>query len=224
MADFNIRSDSVDVEQIMKQIRARIPRSAAWTTPRTRSGSSQRCGSRSSSIPRTCAPICSSSSGAAVRRFQDSFAAPPAVDPPYVFDDTTLFASHRGGSSLHPPAAPTDSEAVLQSEHAEPGPARPGAVQHRHDEARSAAEDRDADRSRDRVEHALLRGAPQSRARDDAQRHRAEEPADARECAGEPARFQRAPRPRARRRRAVPARGAACASTIGRADGPPGSR
>jgi hypothetical protein len=87
MADFNIRSDSVDVEQIMQQIRARIreKRGVDYTEEQVRSW--RPCGSRSSSIRRTSAPTCSSSSAAA---------GPAAPAPNYTFEDHTMFDSHRG--------------------------------------------------------------------------------------------------------------------------------
>ena len=78
-------------------------------------------------------------------------------------------------------------------------------------QARSAPQDRVRSLAR-RVERALLRGAAQPRARNHAHGHRGAEPAHEGRVAVEPPRFQRAPRARARRRRAVPARGR-CAAT-----------
>ena len=200
MADFNIRSDSVDVEQIMKQIRARImeKRGVDYTEDQIREIAAVR-------LEKFLDP--KSLRSDLLEQFRRSRPAipaePPPVEAPYEFADETLVSTHRGGAALHPQAAAADPQAVLQPEHAESGPAHAGTVQRGPAEARAAPQDRVRSVAR-RLERALLRSAAQPRARDDAQRHRAEEPQDARRSARQPARFQRAARPRARRRRPVP--------------------
>jgi hypothetical protein len=68
MSEFTIRSESVDVEQIMKQIRQRIleKRGADYTEDQIRELAT--CGSKSSSIRTTCDRICWNSSARAARR------------------------------------------------------------------------------------------------------------------------------------------------------------
>jgi hypothetical protein len=96
MADFNIRSDSVDVEQIMKQIRSRIreKRGVDYTEEQIRELASVR-------LEKFLDPKNLRSD--LLEQFRKSRPAPPViptepppVEPPYVFDDQTLFASHRG--------------------------------------------------------------------------------------------------------------------------------
>jgi hypothetical protein len=97
MADFNIRSESVDVEQIMGQIRARIreKRGVDYTEDQIRELATVRLEKfldpknlRSDLLEQ-------------FRRSRPAIAAEPApIDPPYGFDDNTLFASHRGGLRL----------------------------------------------------------------------------------------------------------------------------
>ena len=140
MSDFNIRSESVDVEQIMKQIRARIleKRGVDYTEDQIRELATVR-------LEKFLDPKNLRSD--LLEQFRKSR---PAVDrpsrrrsrPPYAFDDQTLFASHRGAAAVHPQAADADPEAVLQPERAEPDPAHAGAVQRRHVEARVAPQDR----------------------------------------------------------------------------------
>jgi hypothetical protein len=94
MADFNIRSDSVDVEQIMTQIRTRISekRGVDYTEDQIRELATVRLEKfldpknlRSDLLDQ-------------FRRSRPSIPAePPPVEPPYAFSDDTLFASHRGG-------------------------------------------------------------------------------------------------------------------------------
>ena len=89
MADFNVRSDSVNVEQIMEQIRARIreKRGVDYTEQQI-----QRAGrGQAGEVPRP-----------ARRALRPARAVPPgaaAVDaarlPNYVFEETTLFETHR---------------------------------------------------------------------------------------------------------------------------------
>jgi hypothetical protein len=92
MTDFNVRSESVDVEQIMRQIRARIQekRGVDYTEEQVRELATVRLEKfldpknlRSDLLEQ-------------FRRSRPALPDPPAVEAPYVFDDTTLFASHRG--------------------------------------------------------------------------------------------------------------------------------
>jgi hypothetical protein len=93
MADFNIRSESVDVEQIMKQIRARIKekRGVDYTEEQIRELATVRLEKfldpknlRSDLLEQ-------------FRRSRPAIPAePPPVEAPYSFDDQTLFETHRG--------------------------------------------------------------------------------------------------------------------------------
>ena len=96
MAEFNIRSDSVDVEQIMKQIRARIreKRGVDYTEEQVRELATVR-------LEKFLDPKNLRSD--LLEQFRKSRPAPPVVpsepqpvEAPYAFDDQTLFASHRG--------------------------------------------------------------------------------------------------------------------------------
>jgi hypothetical protein len=96
MSEFTIRSDSVDVEQIMKQIRQRIleKRGADYTEEQVRELASVR-------LEKFLDPKNLRSD--LLEQFRKSRpplpqppGAPEPVAPPYVFDDQTLFASHRG--------------------------------------------------------------------------------------------------------------------------------
>src|SRR6266516_7191313 len=90
MSDFNIRSESVDVEQIMEQIRARIreKRGVDYTEQQIRELAAVKLekfldprGIRSDLLDE-------------FRRLQPAYEQP---EPPnYRFEDTTLFESHRG--------------------------------------------------------------------------------------------------------------------------------
>ena len=132
--------------------------------------------------------------------------AQPAYEPPelpnYAFEDATLFESHRGAAPVDPPAAAADPQAVLQPESADPGAAHPVAPEHDERRARGAARSGAA-----AMRPAVLRADPQPRPRDDAARHRGQEPEDARRVADEPPRVQRAARARARKRRRLQAVG-----------------
>ena len=92
MSEFTIRSESVDVEQIMKQIRARIleKRGADYTEEQVRELASVR-------LEKFLEPKNLRSD--LLEQFRRSRPAitsePSAIDPPYTFDDQTLFASHR---------------------------------------------------------------------------------------------------------------------------------
>lgn len=94
MSDFTIRSESVDVEQIMKQIRQRIleKRGADYTEEQIRELATVR-------LEKFLDPKALRSD--LLEQFRKSRPAtdqgePPKIQPPYAFDDQTLFASHRG--------------------------------------------------------------------------------------------------------------------------------
>ena len=96
MTDFNIRSDSVDVEQIMAQIRARIreKRGVDYTEDQIRELATVR-------LEKFLDP--KNLRSELLEQFKRSRPGlpeppkePPPVEPPYVFDDETLFRSHRG--------------------------------------------------------------------------------------------------------------------------------
>ena len=100
MSEFSIRSESVDVEQIMKQIRQRIleKRGADYTEDQIRELTSVR-------LEKFLDPKNLRSD--LLEQFRKSRPAlePPRIDPPkieapYAFDDQTLFASHRGPMRL----------------------------------------------------------------------------------------------------------------------------
>jgi hypothetical protein len=93
MADFNIRSEAVDVEQIMSQIRGRIAekRGVDYTEEQIRELASVR-------LEKFLDPKNLRSD--LLEQFRRSRPAikvdPSAFEPPYTFDDQTLFTSHRG--------------------------------------------------------------------------------------------------------------------------------
>ncbi|MGE3277589.1 MAG: hypothetical protein AB7O67_20935 [Vicinamibacterales bacterium] len=93
MAEFNIRSESVDVEQIMQQIRTRIreKRGVDYTEEQVRELATVRL--ETFLDPRNLRSDL-------LEQFRKSRPAlpaePPPVEPPYGFDDQTLFTSHRG--------------------------------------------------------------------------------------------------------------------------------
>ena len=96
MSEFTIRSESVDVEQIMKQIRARIleKRGADYTEDQIRELASVR-------LEKFLDPKNLRSD--LLEQFRKSRPAigplvidPPKIEAPFEFDDQTLFASHRG--------------------------------------------------------------------------------------------------------------------------------
>ena len=92
MSDFTIRSESVDVEQIMKQIRARIleKRGADYTDDQIRELASVRLEKFLDS---------KNLRSDLLEQFRKSRPAvhtePPKIEAPYAFDDQTLFTSHR---------------------------------------------------------------------------------------------------------------------------------
>jgi hypothetical protein len=93
MAEFNIRSESVDVEQIMKQIRSRIreKRGVDYTEEQVRELATVR-------LEKFLDPKNLRSD--LLEQFRRSRPTvqedPPPIQPPYEFTDETLFASHRG--------------------------------------------------------------------------------------------------------------------------------
>jgi hypothetical protein len=105
MSDFNIRSDSVDVEQIMKQIRARIQekRGVDYTEEQVRELATVRLEKfldpknlRSDLLEqfrRTRPPLPDLENDPALTNFPKE---PPAPEAPYTFDAETLYRSHRG--------------------------------------------------------------------------------------------------------------------------------
>ena len=100
MSDFSVRSDNVDVEQIMRQIRARIreKRGVDYTEEQIRELASVR-------LEKFLDPKNLRSD--LLEQFRKSRPAvhtePPKIEAPYAFDDQTLFASHR--APLRPPAS-----------------------------------------------------------------------------------------------------------------------
>jgi hypothetical protein len=90
MSDFNVRSDSVNVEQIMEQIRARIreKRGVDYTEEQIRELASVK-------LERFLDP--SGVRSDLLEQFRRSQPPPaPLTVPLYPFEDTTLFESHRG--------------------------------------------------------------------------------------------------------------------------------
>ncbi|HUE85564.1 MAG TPA: hypothetical protein VMO26_05750 [Vicinamibacterales bacterium] len=94
MADFNIRSEAVDVEQIMKQIRARIgeKRGVDYTEDQVRELATVRL--ETFLDPKNLRSDLLDQFRRSRPAIQDE---PPPVEAPYEFSDETLFASHRGG-------------------------------------------------------------------------------------------------------------------------------
>ena len=190
MPDFNVRSDSVNVEQIMEQIRARIreKRGADYTEQQIR-GTRRR---QARKVP-----------GSARRAIRSARAVPArttAVQPARTSElcvrrrDAVRVASRAAPHHAEDPAA--DPEAVFQPEPADPGVEHPVAVEHDVRRTRGEARSRPSC-----VRSAALRSDAQPRAGNDAPRHRSQESQDARRVADEPAGIQRAARPGARKRR-----------------------
>ena len=183
MAEFNVRADAVDVEQIMRQIprphsreaRGRLHRRADPGAREDPPGEVPGSEGRPLGPARAVPADRPAGRPADVRvRRQDA----DAIGQP----------AHR----VRPPSAAADPQAVLQPEPARARAARADADQPLPPRARPARRPR-------------LRGHAQPRRRDDADGHRGEEHADARRVGQQPARLQRAPRAGARSRRAVPA-------------------
>ncbi len=93
MADFNIRSESIDVEQIMRQIRSRIQREARRGLHGGTNSGARVGAAREVSRPEE-PPI------RLDRAVPPKSTDPPdelgPIHPPYEFSDQTLFTSHRG--------------------------------------------------------------------------------------------------------------------------------
>ncbi len=93
MSEFNIRSESVDVEQIMKQIRQRIleKRGADYTEEEIRELASVR-------LEKFLDP--NNLRSDLLEQFRNSRPAaasePPVITPPYTAEQTDIFATHRG--------------------------------------------------------------------------------------------------------------------------------
>ena len=172
MSEFTIRSESVDVEQIMKQIRQRIleKRGADYTEDQIRELATVR-------LEKFLDP--NNLRSDLLEQFRKSRPAtvtePPAIDAAvYVGADGFRDAPRR--AALPAQAVQPAAEAAVQPEHAAPGAAHAGAVQRRPPQARGAPQDRVRSLARG-VELALLRGPAQPGARDDAHGHRGAEPA-----------------------------------------------
>ena len=186
MPDFNVRSDSVNVEQIMEQIRARIreKRGVDYTEQQIRELAAvklEKFLDRAAS-GRTCSRV--------------SAADPPS---PTTRSTTTRFSNHRA----YRPVAQAPLQARAEAVSIQPA----GSVLH------SAVA---AQRTSRGARQAVLRTGSQPRSRNHPPRHRSQEPKDARRVAVEPRGVQRAARPRAgerchlqavggRRQRASPA-------------------
>src|SRR5712671_5027757 len=84
MSDFNVRSDSVDVEQIMEQIRARIreKRGVDYTEQQLKELAAVK-------LEKFLDPR---------ERFKrrEPLALEPAILPTYTFEDETIYETHRG--------------------------------------------------------------------------------------------------------------------------------
>ena len=185
MSEFTIRSESVDVEQIMKQIRARIleKRGADYTEDQIRELASVR-------LEKFLEPRNLRSD--LLEQFRKSRPAintePAPITPPYTVAEADIYATHRGGlrflRKIFGPLLKlmVNLNPLLHVIH------------------------KQAEFNVDLLERPLLRGAAQPGARNHPHGHRGPEPADAGRVAVEPPRLQRTPGPRARGRRAVPAR------------------
>ena len=174
MTDFHIRSDNVDVEQIMGQIRARIreKRGVDYTEEEIKELANAR-----------------------LEKFLDprgrAIGPDRAVPPQARGQSSTKFHVRRhhavrdpsSVSAVHPPAAESDPETVLQPDAAVRGAAHPVETERAAGVAGAAA----------------LRSDAQPRRRNDPPRDRGEEPEDASRIDVEPSRFRRAARASARR-------------------------
>lgn len=96
MSEFQIRSESVDVEQIMKQIRQRIleKRGQDYTEDQIRELASVRL--EKFLDPKNLRSDLLDQFRKSRPAVEPAEIQPPKIQPPYVFDDQTLFASHRG--------------------------------------------------------------------------------------------------------------------------------
>ena len=190
MPDFNVRSDSVNVEQIMEQIRARIreKRGVDYTEQQIRELAAVK-------LEKFLDPR-----GVRSDLLDQFRKAQPAYEPPelpnFAFEDATLFESHRAPirwiRELLMPLLKLlfNPNPLIQALHIQ---SRLNTINAERD-ARAGGRP-PADGS------AVLRAGAQPRRRNDADGHRGQEPQDARRVDLEPARVQRTPRARARRRR-----------------------
>jgi hypothetical protein len=96
MSEFTIRSESVDVEQIMKQIRQRIleKRGQDYTEDQIRELASVRL--EKFLDPKNLRSDLLDQFRKSRPAVEPADIQPPKIQPPYAFDDQTLFASHRG--------------------------------------------------------------------------------------------------------------------------------
>ncbi len=182
MADFNVRSDNVDVEQIMHQIRARIreKRGVDYTEQQIRELATVK-------LERFLDPDGIRSD------LLDQFHRARATSEPlpsFEFEDTTLYKSHRLPilETIRKLLNPIlklffNPNPLIQALH----------IQSELNEVYSNRQ------------HALFRADSQPGRRDDAAEHRGEEPQDAGRVALEPPRFQRAAGARARGCRSIQA-------------------
>jgi len=104
MSEFTIRSESVDVDQIMKQIRARIAekRGVDYTEDQIRELASVRLEKflDPKNLRSDLLEQFRKSRPALPPMPEPAVIEPPKIEPPYAFDDQTLFASHRGPMRL----------------------------------------------------------------------------------------------------------------------------
>ena len=197
MADVNVRSDAVDVEQIMRQIRARIreKRGADYTEAELQQLANVK-------LEKFLDPRGVRSD--LVEQFRAQRTVSPAP-PNYEFEETTLYETHRGVlRALRKLLRPLlklffNPDTITTALHVQA-------------QVNTQAEQRL--RQLRGARPALLRAHAQPRRRDHAARHRGPEPEDARRVAVEPHGFRRAARAIARERRAVPA-GAAAPTAAG---------
>ena len=178
MPDFNVRSDSVNVEQIMRQIRARIreKRGVDYTEQQIRELAAVK-------LERFLDP--SKVRSELLQQFREGGIAP--LPELRVRGQHAVRVASRA-AAVDPPPAPADAEAAVQPQPADSRPALAGGHQH-------------APRA---VHRAVVRDSPQPRAGGDAPGHRGQEPEDAGGVALGPARVRRAPRAGARGRGRVP--------------------
>ena len=194
MPDFNVRSDSVNVEQIMEQIRARIreKRGVDYTEQQIRELAAVKLekfldprGVRSDLLEQ-------------FRRTQPPY-EPPEL-PNYAFEDDTLFESHRAPlrwiRKLLRPILKLffNPNPLIQALHIQSRLNTMNAEREASARRRGTA----IDQLHYEVMHNLVVETTRTR-------HRGEEPEDARRVARQPARVQRASRPRARERRRLQA-------------------
>ena len=186
MSDFSVRSDNVDVEQIMRQIRAPHPREARRRLHRR---GDPRAGERQArEVHRSERGPLEPARGVPPRQHAGAAGAELRVRRRHALRNAPR------ADPLAARAVPSVPEAAVQSQPADPGAAHPVGAE---------PEGGGAERPARAARRAALRGDPQPRRRAHAHRRRGEEPEDAARVDGEPPRFRRAPRARARRRRAV---------------------